>query len=114
MKFSNTSATITFLAISLISISSFGSTNTLIEIQNNKDNCLKVDATTNSVSEDVGRQFKTAAKSINFVRSIWYGSIGCNLILDSPKGPLECRVKNIFTDNGGKTAFASVYAWNCS
>lgn len=114
MKFSKTSATAICFTVLFISTSSFGSTNTPIEIKNNKDNCLKVDAATNSVSEEVGRQFKIAAKSIHFVRSTWHGSIGCNLILDSPKGPLECGVKNIFTDNGGKTAFASVYAWNCS
>lgn len=83
------------------------------KLEDTEANCKKVDAIANGNIEAVARKFEVSISSVRFLGTRWgagrYGLTECIFRFDTAKGPKNCSaVFGLLSDDGGKTAFATV------
>lgn len=83
-----------------------------IQLEMNEASCKKIDGYGANDNIALGTTFNVPMSSIKFIGARWdYGKWGvkeCLMIFDTAKGPKKCGIISILSDDGGKTAFASV------
>jgi hypothetical protein len=67
----------------------------------------------NGELEKLAQWFKKPVKSFLFLKSESYGVNECVAIVDSTIGPLSCRVNELYSDDNEKTAYATLFVWDC-
>lgn len=88
-----------------------------IRLEKNVTNCKKIDGYGTNDIMAIANSFKVSMSSIRFMGAQWgldqYGvNQDCLMIFDTSAGPKKCPVIKIMSDDGGKTAFASVDPFN--
>lgn len=87
-----------------------------IKLENNATNCKKIDGYGVNDKMAIATSFKVSMSSIRFMGAQWgpgrYGVAECLMVFDTGAGPKKCPVIEIMSDDGGKTAFASVDPYN--
>jgi len=86
-----------------------------IRLDNNENNCKKVDGFGKNDAMAIASKYKVPLSSVKFVEARWqrgeFGSFTCVFIFDTAKGPKKCTPNELLSDDNGKTAFGSVAAY---
>lgn len=71
----------------------------IIEI--NQENCMKLDGMASDAAQLSAAAIGVSFKSVSFIKPKWIDwSKHCNVIVDTPKGSIPCKVEAILDDNG--------------
>jgi hypothetical protein len=76
-----------------------------IELPLNKQNCSKIDGSTEGYEKAVRDDLKTA--DYRFIEAEWGSGYGlCNMTVQAKGRLYDCYIEKILSSDGGKTAFA--------
>ncbi len=82
----------------------------------NEINCLKMSDLATSSAERISRDWQIPVRSTRIHRmetGVPYSKTGCTAHIDTPFGLRRCSVNQLFTDDGGKTIWGSIYLHTC-
>ena len=99
--------------ISLLSFVCFSSISGNIKLQSTPENCKKVNGYGGDDKMAIASKYQVSVSSVKLIRTKWgaakYGD-DCILVFDTDKGPKQCQIFDLLSDDNGKTAFGVVSA----